>query len=159
MRLTIATIGKLKDLERDLVARYVARCEASGRALALGPLKIVELAESRATASAERKADEAARLTKAVTGADYRIALDERGHAWSSDTLARRLARCRDDGVQHMAFLIGGPDGHAPDLVAAAHETLSLSAMTLPHGLARLVLAEQIYRATTILAGHPYHRA
>ncbi len=58
-----------------------------------------------------------------------------------------------------MAFLIGGPDGHAPDLVAAAHETLSLSAMTLPHGLARLILAEQIYRATTILAGHPYHRA
>lgn len=159
MRLTIAAIGKLKDLERDLVARYVARCEAAGRALALGPLKIVELAESRAPASSERKTDEAARLTKAVAGADYRIALDERGSAWPSDALARRLARCRDDGVQHMAFLIGGPDGHAPEFVAAAHATLSLSAMTLPHGIARLVLAEQIYRAVTILAGHPYHRA
>lgn len=159
MRLTIAAIGKLKDLERDLVARYVTRCEASGRALALGPLKVVELAESRAAATAERKSDEAARLLKAAAGADYRVALDERGRAVSSETFARQIAKVRDDGIQHMAFLIGGPDGHAPELLAGAHDRLALGVMTLPHGLARLILAEQLYRATTILAGHPYHRA
>lgn len=158
MRLTIAAVGKLKDLERDLVARYVARCDASGRGLALGPLAIIELGESRAAGVPERKADEAARLMKAVTGADYRIALDERGRVWSSEALAQRLAKIRDDGIKHAAFLIGGPDGHAPDLVSSAHDTLSLSAMTLPHGIARLLLTEQIYRATTILSGHPYHR-
>lgn len=159
MRLTIAAIGKLKDLERDLVDRYVARCDGSGRALALGPLKLVELPESRAASVAERKADEATRLIKSIAGTDYRIALDERGQSWTSDELAKRLARARDDGIQHLAFLIGGPDGHAPDLLAASNQRLTLGAMTLPHGIARLVLAEQIYRATTILAGHPYHRA
>ncbi len=159
MRLTIAVIGKLKDLERDLVDRYVVRCDASGRALALGPLKIVELPESRAATTAERKADEAARLLKVVSVSDHRIALDERGQAWTSEELARRLARSRDDGIQHMTFLIGGPDGHAPDLLAAAHQRLALGSLTLPHGIARLVLVEQLYRATTILSGHPYHRA
>lgn len=158
MRLTIAAIGKLKDLERDLVERYVVRCDASGRTLALGPLKIVELPESRAMNVAERKADEAARLIKSIAGSDHRIALDERGQAWTSDEFAKRLARSRDDGIQHMAFLIGGPDGHAAELLAASHQRLTLGTMTLPHGIARIVLAEQLYRATTILSGHPYHR-
>lgn len=159
MRLTIAAIGKLKDLERDLVDRYVARCDQSGRALALGPLKIVEFPESRAATVADRKTDEAARLLKSVAGCDYRIALDERGAAVTSDALAKRIAKCRDDGIQHMAFLIGGPDGHEHGLLAACDQRLALGVMTLPHGIARIVLAEQIYRATTILSGHPYHRA
>lgn len=159
MRLTIAAIGRLKDLERDLVKRYVSRCDAAGRALALGPVVVVELPESRAATTADRKADEAQRLLKSVAGCDYRVALDERGQAWTSDKLARHLAKCRDDGSQHMAFLIGGPDGHAPDLLAASHQRLALGVMTLPHGIARIVLAEQIYRATAILSGHPYHRA
>ena len=86
------------------------------------------------------------------------VSLDERGKALTSAAFADLLRRQSDDGCKSMAFLIGGPDGHGPAVAAAARLSLSLSAMTLPHGLARVVLAEQLYRASTILAGHPYHR-
>lgn len=159
MRITIAAVGRLKDLERDLVDRYVGRFDAAGRALALGPLKVIELAESRAAGPDQRRADEAQRLERAVAAADFRIALDERGRAMTSADLARLVAKARDDGRQHMAFLIGGPDGHDAGLLASAGERLSLGSMTLPHAIARVVLAEQLYRSATIIAGHPYHRA
>lgn len=159
MRVTIAAIGKLKDLERDLVERYVGRFDGAGKRLHLGPLTIIELPESRAASAVERSADEARRLLDAVAGAEHRIALDERHDQLASEPFARRLAVLRDGGTAHLAFLIGGPDGHARDLVRGAHGRLSLGAMTLPHGLARLILVEQLYRAATILSGHPYHRA
>ena len=85
------------------------------------------------------------------------IALDERGKAWSTREFAARLSRWRDGG-DGVAFVIGSADGIADEVRAKAHAVMALSAMTLPHGLARVVLAEQIYRATTLLAGHPYHR-
>lgn len=85
------------------------------------------------------------------------IALDERGKAWSTREFAARLARWRDGG-DDVAFVIGSADGLADEVKAKAHAVMSLSTMTLPHGLARVVLAEQIYRATTLIAGHPYHR-
>lgn len=159
MKVSIAAVGRLKDLERDLVARYVARFDAAGRSLALGPLKIVELSESRGASAAERKSDEAARLLKALHGCDALVVLDERGRSQASADFAGAIARRRDDGLDHLGFAIGGPDGHGDAVLSGATERLALGAMTLPHGLARILLAEQLYRAATIIAGHPYHRA
>ncbi|MCZ7595715.1 MAG: 23S rRNA (pseudouridine(1915)-N(3))-methyltransferase RlmH [Hyphomicrobium sp.] len=159
MRLIVAAVGRLKDAERELCERYQKRFDASGRSLGLGPLDISELSESRAETAAARKADEAARLLKATAAAGARVVLDEGGKALSSDAFARWIAQTRDSGCKGLAFLIGGPDGHGPTAVQGAALKLSLGAMTLPHGLARAVLIEQLYRAATILAGHPYHRA
>lgn len=160
MRLIIAAVGKLKDgAERELEARYADRINGAGRQLALGPLKLIELPECRAPRAEERKEDEAARLRKAVGEAEALIVLDERGICMSSEAFAVFLREERDRGVKSAAFLIGGPDGHGADATRGARLTLSLGPMTLPHGLARVVLAEQIYRAITIIAGHPYHRA
>jgi len=159
MRLTIAAIGRLKaGPERELYERYATRLDALARTVALGPLRLVELGESRAGTAATRKDDEAARLIGKTTSASLRVALDERGKAISSAEFSTMLARHRDAGAAELAFLIGGPDGHGEAAIAAATVRLSLGPMTLPHGLARIVLAEQIYRVATILAGHPYHR-
>jgi 23S rRNA (pseudouridine1915-N3)-methyltransferase len=159
MRLTIAAIGRLKDDgERDLIARYMKRM-SSGRAVGLAPVTIEELAESRASDAGARQEDEAARLLDLTTDFDFRIVLDERGRTMSSAEFAHYLAARRDDGVKAASILLGGPDGHAAGLRSSAGLTLSLGPMTLPHGLARVVLVEQIYRAITILSGHPYHRA
>ena len=160
MRLIIAAVGKLKDGgERDLLARYRERFEALGRTLGLAPVVWHEIAESRVQDVARRREDEAAGLLKLAREADYLIVLDERGKSLTSQAFARLLGKYRDDGTGTLALLIGGPDGLAEDVRAAAHAKLALGAMTLPHGLARIVLAEQLYRAATILAGHPYHRA
>ena len=159
MRLIVAAVGRLKDAERELCERYSKRFDAAGRSLGLGPLAITELSESRAASADARKADEAARLMKAAGAADVRVVLDEAGKALSSEAFAKWIAQRRDGGAKGLAFLIGGPDGHgAADLDGAALK-LSLGAMTLPHGMARAVLIEQLYRAATILSGHPYHRS
>ena len=159
MRLLIAAVGKLKDGgEPELLARFKKRIDQSGRSIALGPLSIVELAESRAPEAAQRKADEAARLLASAERAEYRVILDEGGTTITSQAFADLLSKLRDDGVRDLSFLIGGPDGHGDAARQSADATLSLSRMTLPHGLARVVLAEQIYRALTIISGHPYHR-
>lgn len=158
MLLTIAAIGRLKDGgERVLVDRYVKRC-AAGRSIGLGPLNVIELPEARQAQAAERQADEAQRLLKSVADADLIIALDERGKVLTSAAFAKWIGSQRNDGRRHAAVLIGGPDGHGPDALTAATLKLSLGPMTLPHGLARAVAAEQLYRAITILSGHPYHR-
>jgi 23S rRNA (pseudouridine1915-N3)-methyltransferase len=159
MRLIVAAVGRLKDAERELCERYSKRFDAAGRSLGLGPLAIIELSESRAANVDARKADEAARLMKAAAATDVRVVLDEVGKALSSDAFAKWIAERRDAGAKGMAFLIGGPDGHGPAAVEGAALKLSLGAMTLPHGIARAVLIEQLYRAATILSGHPYHRA
>lgn len=159
MRVIIAAVGRLKDAERDLFDRYAKRFGASGRALGLGPLALGEIGESRAATPELRKADEAARLIKPVAAAESIVALEVSGRALSSEAFAQLLAKHRDDGAKTLAFLIGGPDGLASAALNAAALKLSLGSMTLPHGLARIVLAEQLYRAATILAGHPYHRA
>lgn len=159
MRLIVAAVGRLKDAERELFDRYAKRVDASGRTLGLGPLKLSEIVESRAASAALRTDDEAVRLIKATAGAEVTVALDEGGHALSSEAFSRWLAERRDGGAKATAFLIGGPDGHGAAVLDAATLKLSLGPMTLPHGIARIVLAEQLYRAATILAGHPYHRA
>jgi 23S rRNA (pseudouridine1915-N3)-methyltransferase len=159
MHLSIAAVGRLKaGAERELLGRYRDRFADLGKRLGLGPVTWHELAESRASGAVKRREEEAAALLKRARDAQRIIALDERGQALSSRAFAQLLAKLRDDGTDTLAFLMGGPDGLAQEVRAAAHTTLSLGAMTLPHGLARIVLAEQLYRAATILAGHPYHR-
>jgi 23S rRNA (pseudouridine1915-N3)-methyltransferase len=158
MRLTIAAIGRLKDAgERDLIARYMKRM-SSGRAVGLSPIAIEELPESRAAEAGARQEEEAARLLNLTADCDFRIVLDERGWAMSSADFANYLAARRDDGIKATALLLGGPDGHSANMRASAGLALSLGPMTLPHGLARVVLVEQVHRALTILSGHPYHR-
>jgi 23S rRNA (pseudouridine1915-N3)-methyltransferase len=160
MRLSIAAVGRLKDgPERDLYLKYAKRIDDAGRSVALGPLSLSELPEARQSSAAQRRTDEAQRLVAAAESADFALLLDEAGKSFGSEAFARFLAARRDEGVRAMAFLIGGPDGHGDGARRRAQLTLSLGPMTLPHGLARIVLAEQLYRAATILSGHPYHRA
>jgi 23S rRNA (pseudouridine1915-N3)-methyltransferase len=160
MRLIIAAVGRIKDgPDRELLDRYVKRLEQAGRALRFGPVDTIELPEARGDNVDLRKTDEAARLITKLTGVEYVVALDEHGRSLRSTTFAELLAKKRDAGTSAIAFVIGGPDGHGADLLTRSDYKLSLSPMTLPHGLARIVLAEQLYRATTILSGHPYHRA
>lgn len=160
MRLIIGAIGKLKeDADRHLCERYVKRFAQAGRGIGIGALEIAELIESRQPTAEARKNDEAARLLKIAGNADLTVALDVAGRHVSSEEFSGWLAQERDQGAKHVAFLIGGPDGHGSAVLSAARVKFSLSAMTLPHGLARIVLAEQLYRAATILSGHPYHRA
>ena len=103
-------------------------------------------------------AEEGERIRAALPKQAHVVALDERGAAWSSPELSRRLAAWQQN-ARDVALVIGGPDGHEPSLLASAHEKWSLSALTLPHMLARLVVVEQLYRAWTLLQNHPYHRA
>ena len=159
MRLVIAAVGRLKEgPERALFERYWDRLAASGRSVGLGPLGLFEVPEGRATSRAERVADEGERLLAKLSGVDLKVALDERGRGQTTDAFTAFLRDRRDTGTGSIVFLLGGPDGHGPVVLRAAGLKLSLSPMTLPHGLARIVLAEQLYRAATIMAGHPYHR-
>jgi len=159
MRLLFASVGKLKQgPERELCAHYLARAEASGRNLGLFPVDLIEMPESKAgSASLRRDAEGAALLAKATPPLRL-IALDPMGSQLDSEVFASLLSKFRDTGAPGIAFLIGGADGLGQQVLKQAERTLSLGPMTLPHGLARIVLAEQLYRATTILAGHPYHR-
>lgn len=160
VRIVLAAVGKLKaGPDRDLFERYWERLEASGRKLGVSGVRVVELPESRAAATAERKADEAARLLKAIGAGVSVIALDEGGKSLTSQAFAAHVRRTLDGSIPELAILIGGPDGHGPAVLERANLVLNLGTMTLPHGLARIVIAEQLYRATTLLAGHPYHRA
>jgi len=159
MRLLIAAVGKLKQgPERSLGTHYLGRAEALGRRLNLSPLTSIELPESRASAADARRNAEALALLAKVPADFQMLCLDPAGKPLSSEDFARLLARLRDGGTGGLAFLIGGPDGLGQAALDAAKMSLSLGPMTLPHGLARIVLAEQLYRAMTILAGHPYHR-
>jgi 23S rRNA (pseudouridine1915-N3)-methyltransferase len=159
MRLLIAAVGKLKQgPERDLFAHYLGRAEAAGRKLHLSPVNFVEVAESRAATTSLRMKAEAEALLGRVPAWHKLVALDAGGEAFSSEDFTKLLAAYRDQGAEGIAFLIGGADGLGKDVLARAAEVISLGPMTLPHGLARIVLAEQIYRAATILQGHPYHR-
>lgn len=134
---------------------YLARFERTGRSLGFGPAQVREI-ESRKGGGPDA---EAPLLRRAVPEGALLVALDERGEAISSPVFADRLAQWRDEGHRDLAILIGGADGLDPGLRAEADFTLSFGAMVWPHMLARVMLAEQLYRAATILAGSPYHRA
>ncbi|WP_349359105.1 23S rRNA (pseudouridine(1915)-N(3))-methyltransferase RlmH [Stappia sp.] len=160
MRIHIGCIGRLKTgPERALFERYAERIAKAGRGVALGPLSVIERPESRAARADDRKAEEARALLDALPAGTVVLALDETGKTRASAAFADDLAALRDTGVQDLAFLIGGADGHGAAVLAAARSTLSLGPMTFPHQVVRALVAEQIYRAITILSGHPYHRA
>jgi 23S rRNA (pseudouridine1915-N3)-methyltransferase len=159
MHLIVAAVGRVKDgAERQLLGRYRDRFADLGKRLGFAPVAWQELSQSRAGDAEQRRDEEAAALLKRARDAQRIIALDERGKALGSQAFAQLLAKLRDEGTGTLAILVGGPDGLGPAVREAAHTTLALGPMTLPHGLARIVLAEQLYRAATILAGHPYHR-
>jgi 23S rRNA (pseudouridine1915-N3)-methyltransferase len=158
-RLLIAAVGKLKDgPERELLARYAGRVGQAGRGLGFSALEVREVAEGRGQSRDVRLADEGRRLAAQVEDFGARVLLDERGKMLDSRAFAAKMMQLRDQSPGGIAFLVGGADGHGEAARSAATSTLSLGPLTLPHGLARIVLAEQIYRAMTILSGHPYHR-
>ena len=159
MKVFILCVGRLKDdAERTIVERYLQRFEQIGAQLGFGGGRIVELIESKANTVAERKASEVAEIRKKIPAGAKIIALDEKGKTLSSTEFAKWLGDARDNGVRDLYLVIGGPDGLHPTLAGEADLKLSFGRMTLPHGLMRAVLAEQLYRAASILAGHPYHR-
>lgn len=153
MKLTVAAIGRLaRSPLTEAISDYQGRIDALARQTRLGPIDIREI-EDRSGKGPE---GEAALLLDVP--AERRVALDERGRDLGSLDLARRLEGWRDESVGSVAFLIGGADGHPKQVREAADLTLSFGKLTWPHALARLMLVEQLYRASTILAGHPYHR-
>ena len=160
MRLTVAAIGRLKDRsERELAERYRKRAEQIGRRIGFRNVEVIELKESRAQEVGKRMIEESIALANVIPDKAVTIILDERGESVDSATLAGRLRRWRDDGRPAAVFIIGGDDGLAPTLREKASLTVAFGAATWPHQLVRAMLLEQIYRACTILAGHPYHRA
>ncbi len=152
MKLTIAAIGRAaRGPERDLYEHYAGRIR--------WPLALRELEEKKKLPPAQLIEREGELLLAAVPDKATLVALDRRGKGLDSESFAGRLERWRDDSVADIAFLIGGADGHTEALLQRAALVLSFGAMTWPHMLARAMLAEQIYRAQQLLAGHPYHRA
>jgi 23S rRNA (pseudouridine1915-N3)-methyltransferase len=154
LRVAICAVGRLRGgPEAALVEDYLARFGRTGRAAGLGPGGVAEV-DARGAGAAE----EGRLLLAAVPAGAVTVALDERGRALSSEELAGRLRRWADAGRRDAAFLIGGADGHGPELREGADLVLSLGPMVWPHMLVRVMLAEQLYRAASILAGTPYHR-
>lgn len=158
MRLLIVAVGRMKSgPEADLADRYTERAAKAGRALGFRSLDIVQLDESRLADAAGRKAEEAAAIRRHANG--RLIALDERGEAMGSEAFAGLVGGWKDAGENSLSIAIGGPDGLDPTLRRAADRSLCFGAMTWPHQLVRVMALEQLYRAMTILSGHPYHRA
>jgi 23S rRNA (pseudouridine1915-N3)-methyltransferase len=160
MRLIIVSIGRLKQgPERELAERYRERFDDIGRRLGFRGLEIHEIAESRARDSATRMNEEAAAMTAAMPEKSSLVVLDERGDNIDSAAFARQLGRWRDEQVANTVFAIGGADGLSPELRRKAQVRVAFGAATWPHQMVRVMLLEQIYRAATIMSGHPYHRA
>ena len=159
MRLSVHAVGRMKTgPERELAERYFGRLQKSGPSVGLDFSGVAEIGESRARSTDERRREEAAALA-AHAGDAVVFLLDERGKNPTSENLAERIAALRDGGRKHLVFAVGGPDGHDETSRAAADLVLSFGAQTWPHQLVRVMLAEQLYRVSTILAGHPYHRS
>ncbi|MGH6761225.1 MAG: 23S rRNA (pseudouridine(1915)-N(3))-methyltransferase RlmH [Phyllobacterium sp.] len=160
MRISIFAVGRMKaGPERELAGRYLDRLKKSGGPLGLDFAGVSEIVESRAAQADLRKQEESGKLLETLDQGGALILLDERGKVLGSEAFANSIARFRDDGKRQLVLAIGGPDGHDPKLRDRADIVLALGAMTWPHQIARVLLAEQLYRATTILSGHPYHRS
>jgi 23S rRNA (pseudouridine1915-N3)-methyltransferase len=155
MRVHICAVGRMRQgPERLLTTDYLERFERSGRALSLGPATIIEVEDKKGGGMQA----EAALLERAIPSGSLICILDERGKTLSSPDFATMLASWRDQGRQDIVFVIGGADGIDPTLRTKADAAISFGAMVWPHMLVRAMLAEQLYRAASILAGAPYHR-
>ncbi len=153
MKIALLAVGRLgRSVEGQLAKDYAERATASGRSLSLGPVEIIEVEPRKPGKAAEAEA------LMAQLADTHVIACDEGGTALPSRAFADRIAMLRDQGVRRVAFVIGGADGLDATLLRTARERLAFGPQTWPHALARAMLAEQVYRAVTILAGSPYHR-
>jgi 23S rRNA (pseudouridine1915-N3)-methyltransferase len=153
VKIAIVAVGRLaRAPETELVKLYLDRATAAGRSLGLGPVEVVEVESRKPGKSAEGEA-----LKAQLEGAHV-IVCDEHGTARPSRAFAEEIATLRDRGIRRLAFVIGGAEGLNPTLIAAAQGKLAFGPQTWPHALARAMLAEQVYRAISILAGSPYHR-
>ena len=150
MKLIILAVGKGRNApEQTLVNDWLSRIQQGA--------ELIEV-ESKLPAGATRQQDEGARLLRHCPAGIPVVACDPRGRDTSSEALAAMLQRWRDGGLTSACFAIGGADGHGEALLARAEARIAFGSATWPHMLFRAMLAEQLYRATTILAGHPYHR-
>ena len=155
MRVTLCVVGRLRaGPERDLIDDYLTRFDRTGRAVGLGPIDVREVEDRKGGGMTA----EAVLLEKALPAGAAVIALDERGKIKTSPDFSQDLAKWRDDGRSDLAFIIGGAAGIDPALRAKCDASLSFGKMVWPHMLVRVMLAEQLYRAASILSGAPYHR-
>jgi 23S rRNA (pseudouridine1915-N3)-methyltransferase len=160
MRLVVIAIGRMKQgPERELADRYRERFDETGRKLGFRGLEIHEIPESRARDAATRIAEEAGAIAAAIAEKSVLVALDERGENVDSTAFSRYLGGWRDQGNASTIFMIGGADGLSPELRHKAKLSIAFGSATWPHQMVRIMLLEQLYRAATILAGHPYHRS
>lgn len=159
MKIDVVAVGKLKaGPERDLVVRYAERLKGMGRGIAFDGPRLVEIGESPARRDLDRKTEEAQAIVAQVPDSHRVVLFDERGTSLDSAGFARILGEWRDSGVAGVSFVIGGADGLDPSLRERATLVLGFGRMTMPHQIVRALVLEQLYRAATILAGHPYHR-
>lgn len=159
MRILVIAVGRLKQgPERELAETYRKRAEAIGRALGFREIEIVEIRESRAQDAERRRTEESIAIANVVPDRAMLVVLDERGDNLDSAALAGLLREWRAEDRPAVCFVIGAADGLADSLRRGAKRRLAFGAATWPHQLARVMLLEQLYRAGTILAGHPYHR-
>jgi 23S rRNA (pseudouridine1915-N3)-methyltransferase len=160
MRIVVIAVGRLKQgPERELAERYRTRFDEAGRKLGFRGIDIREIGESRARDAAARITEEAAAISAAIPENSVLVTLDERGDTIDSRAFARQLGQWRDQAIANTVFVIGGADGLSPELRSKAKLRVAFGAATWPHQMVRVMLLEQLYRAATILAGHPYHRA
>ena len=156
MRAHLCVVGRLRaGPERTMIDDYLQRFDRTGRAMALGPATVHEVEDKKNLGMAA----EAELLARAIPAGSVLVTLDERGKQITSPEFADLLGKWRDGGRQDVAFVIGGADGIDPGLRAKADFSISFGHMVWPHMLVRVMLAEQLYRAASILAGLPYHRA
>ena len=159
MRLLIAAVGRLKNgPERILCERYIERANAAGRAVGLAPVEVREIAESAKRLAKDRIAEEAKQLLALAPLRSRLVALDGRGRSLASEAFAAKLAAFRSESAPVTVFFIGGADGLGEEVRKKTELVVAFGTATFPHQLARILLAEQVYRAVTILSGHPYHR-
>lgn len=159
MRIVVAAVGRLKGAETELSERYRKRAAQTGRQLGLRDVEIIEIRESRADSPDKRMLEESIALANIIPSGAAVVLLDGRGDNLDSAAFANQLAQWRANGKSAAVFIIGGADGLSPSLRDKATMRLAFGAATWPHQMVRVMLLEQIYRATTILTGHPYHRA
>ena len=158
MRIIVAAIGRLKGPESELAERYAKRASQSGRALGWKAVEMIEIKESRADEAMKRMLEESIALANIIPQGAAVVLLDEKGDALGSQAFATELATWRENNKPAVVFMIGGADGLAASLRDKADLRLSFGKATWPHQFVRAMVLEQIYRATTILSGHPYHR-
>lgn len=160
MEIAVVAVGRVRaGPESELCARYLDRARTTGRALGFRGFGVVEIPESRASRAADRVSDEEGRLLAGLGPGSSVVCLDPRGDQLDSEAFAHMLGRTADSAIPRTTFIIGGPDGLGNGIIRRADRVVAFGRVTWPHQLARILLAEQVYRSMTILSGHPYHRA